>query len=85
MVSFFNNGPGSAGLGTALGVEAIAEFQTLTNTYPSQFGGNGAVVNASSHSGTNAIHGSVYEFLRNDALEARNFFDTTVKPGQKTA
>jgi len=85
MVSFFNNGPGSAGLGTALGVEAIAEFQTLTNTYAAQFGGNGAVVNASSHSGTNDIHGSVYEFLRNDALEARNFFDNIVKPGRTTA
>jgi len=85
MVSFWNNGPGAAGLGTALGVEAIAEFQTLTNTYPAQFGGNGAVVNASSRSGTNDFHGSVYEFLRNDKLEARNFFDTTIKPGHKTA
>ena len=85
MVNFWNNGPGAGGLGTALGVEAIAEFQTLTNTYPAQFGGNGAVVNASSHSGTNDIHGSAYEFLRNDALEARNFFDTTIKPGHTTA
>jgi hypothetical protein len=85
MVNFWNNGPGAGGLGTALGVEAIAEFQTLTNTYTSQFGGNGAVINASSHAGTNSIHGSVYEFLRNDKLEARNFFDTIVKPGHTTA
>ena len=61
--------------GTALGVEAIAEFQTLTNTYSTQFGGNGAVINASSRSGTNAFHGSAFEFLRNDKLESRNFFD----------
>src|SRR5215471_9173447 len=75
MVNFWNNGPGAGGLGTALGVEAIAEFQTLTNTYSSQFGGNGAVINASSRPGTNGFHGSAYEFLRNDKLEDRNFFD----------
>ena len=51
MTNFWNNGPGAGGLGTALGVEAIAEFQTLTNTYSSQYGGNGAVVNASSRPG----------------------------------
>ena len=85
MVNFWNNGPGAGGLGTALGVEAIAEFQTLTNTYTAQFGGNGAVVNASSRSGTNTLHGSAYEFLRNDKLEARNFFDTVIKPGKTTA
>ncbi len=85
MVNFWNNGPGAGGLGTALGVEAIAEFQALTNTYTAQFGGNGAVINASSRSGTNDFHGSAYEFLRNDKLEARNFFDTVVKPGHRTA
>src|SRR2546425_1524826 len=85
MVNFWNNGPGAGGLGTALGVEAIAEFQALTNTYSAQFGGSGAVVNASSRSGTNTLHGSAYEFLRNDKLEARNFFDTVIKPGHTTA
>jgi hypothetical protein len=85
MVNFWNNGPGAGGLGTALGVEAIAEFQTLTNTYSPQFGGNGAVINASSKSGTNAFHGSAYEFLRNNKLEARNFFDNTVLPGHTSA
>src|SRR5215472_1285596 len=85
LTNFWNNGPGAGGLGTALGVEAIAEFQTLTNTYSSQFGGNGAVINASSRPGTNGFHGSAYEFLRNDKLEARNFFDTVIKPGNTTA
>ena len=75
MVNFWNKGPGAGGLGTALGVEAIAEFQTLTNTYPAQFGGNGAVINASSKSGTNSLHGTAFEFLRNNKLEDRNFFD----------
>jgi hypothetical protein len=80
MTNFWNNGPGAGGLGTALGVEAIAEFQTLTNTYSSQFGGNGAVINASSRPGTNGFHGSAFEFLRNDKLEARNFFDGSKPP-----
>ena len=75
MVNFWNNGPGAGGLGTALGVEAIAEFQTLTNTYSAQYGGAGAVINASSKSGTNGFHGTLYEFIRNDKLEDRNFFD----------
>jgi len=80
MTNFWNNGPGAGGLGTALGVEAIAEFQTLTNTYTAQFGGNGAVINASTKAGTNSFHGSAFEFLRNDKLEARNFFDGASPP-----
>ena len=85
MVNFWNNGPGAGGLGTALGVDAIAEFQTLTNTYSPQFGGNGAVINASSKSGTNGFHGSAYEYLRNNKLESRNFFDDTILPGNTAA
>ena len=80
MTNFWNNGPGAGGLGTALGVEAIAEFQALTNTYSTQFGGNGAVINASSKSGTNAFHGSAFDFLRNDKMEARNIFDGSNPP-----
>ena len=72
--------PGSGATGNALGVEAIAEFQLLTNTYSAQFGGSGSVVNASSRSGTNDFHGSIYEFVRNDKLEARNFFDADKPP-----
>ena len=72
---FYAHGSGSAALGTTLGVEAIGEFQILTDTYSAQFGGNGAVVNAVSKSGTNRFHGSTYEYLRNSDLDARNFFD----------
>ena len=72
--NFWNKGIGSV-TGTSLGVEAIAEFQTLTNTYSSQFGGNGGVVNAVSKSGTNAFHGSAYDFLRNSAMDSRAFID----------
>jgi outer membrane receptor protein involved in Fe transport len=77
---FWNHGSGSGVMGTTLGVEAIAEFSVLTNTYSAQFGGNGAVVNSVSRSGTNAFHGSAYEFFRNSALDARNFFDPSTKP-----
>jgi Carboxypeptidase regulatory-like domain/TonB-dependent Receptor Plug Domain len=76
IVNFFGHGSGAGSLGTSLGIDAIAEFQTLTNTYSAQFGGNGAVVNAVSKSGTNAFHGTGFEFLRNSDLDARDFFTT---------
>jgi len=72
---WWQRGSGSAVTGTSLGIEAIAEFQTLTNTYSAEFGGNGAVINSATRSGTNSFHGSLYEFLRNSALDARNFFE----------
>ena len=67
-------------MGTTLGVDAIAEFEILTNTYSAQYGGNGSVVNEVTRSGTNALHGSGYEFIRNSALDARNFFDPAKIP-----
>jgi hypothetical protein len=80
IVNFFGHGSGAGSLGTSLGIDAIAEFQTLTNTYSAQFGGNGAVINAVSKSGTNSFHGSAFEFLRNSALDARDFFASTHTP-----
>jgi outer membrane receptor protein involved in Fe transport len=77
---FWNHGTGSGATGSSLGVEAVAEFQVLTNTYSAQFGGSGAVINAVTKSGTNNFHGSAYDFLRNSAMDARNFFDTTKPP-----
>jgi len=77
--TFYNRGLGSI-TGTSLGVDAIGEFQTLTNTYGAQFGGNGAVMNAVTKSGTNGFHGSLYEFLRNSAMDARNFTDPSTVP-----
>src|SRR5713101_5062044 len=68
-----NGGPGSV-LGVSLGVDAIAEFSVLTGNYSAEYGKtSGGVVNAISKSGTNAFHGDLYEFLRNDKLDANEF------------
>ncbi len=64
-------------------VDALQEFKVQTNTYSAELGrANGAVVNATVKSGTNDFHGVLYEFLRNDKLDARNFFDPA-RPGYK--
>src|ERR1700676_4251377 len=77
---YSNGGPGSV-LGGNLGVDAIQEFSVLTSNYPAEYGkSSGGVVNAVTHPGTNEFHGSVYEFLRNSALDARNFFDSSIPP-----
>jgi len=75
VMNYQQRNSGSGVLGTSLGIDAIAEFEILTNTYSAQYGGNGSVVNSVTKSGTNALHGSGYEFFRNSALDARNFFD----------
>jgi hypothetical protein len=77
---FWEHASGNAVVGTSLGVEAIGEFQVSTNTYTARFSGSGSVVNAATRSGTNQWHGSAYEFHRNSALDARNFFDGATKP-----
>ncbi|MBV8905577.1 MAG: TonB-dependent receptor, partial [Acidobacteriia bacterium] len=77
---YTNGVPGSA-LGLALGVDAIQEFSVLTNNYGAAYGGtSGGVINAVSRSGTNTFHGDLYEFLRYDMLDARNFFDGQKPP-----
>jgi Carboxypeptidase regulatory-like domain len=55
--------------------DSIQEFKVMTSTYSAEFGGKSGIhLNLISKSGTNAFHGSVYEFIRNDKLDARNFF-----------
>jgi hypothetical protein len=58
-------------------VDAIAEFKVMTSNFPAEFGrAGGAIVNASLRSGSNKFHGSVWEFFRNDALDAYSYFST---------
>jgi hypothetical protein len=77
---YANGGPGSV-LGGNLGVDAIQEFSVLTNNYSAEYGKtSGGVVNAITRSGTNQFHGSVYEFIRNSAVDARSFFDPAKIP-----
>ncbi len=72
--NFWGHSSGAAAAGSTMGVEAIAEFQVLTNTYSAQYGGNGSVLNSVTRSGTNSFHGSAYEFLRNSKMDAVDFF-----------
>ena len=62
-------------------VDAIAEFRILTNTAPPEYGGNtGSTTSVVTRAGGNQIHGTAYEFLRNDALDTRNYFSSAVEP-----
>src|SRR5256885_16486329 len=59
--------------------DALQEFSVQTNNFSAEFGRNsGAVVNAITKSGTNELHGSSFEFVRNNALNATNFFSPIV-------
>jgi outer membrane receptor protein involved in Fe transport len=76
----YNKTPGSVA-GVLLGVDAVLEFQVLSNAYSAEFGRSaGGVINAVTRSGTNTIHGSAFEFHRNSALDAKNYFDPKDKP-----
>jgi hypothetical protein len=64
-----------------LGIDAVREFNVLTDTYSAEYGKRaGAQVIIVTQSGSNAVHGSVFEFLRNSGLDARNFFDQASVP-----
>ena len=67
--------------GTTLGLETIQEFRIVTNAYSADYGrAMGGVVSLVTKSGTNAFRGSVFEFYRDSALDARNFFDRGAEP-----
>src|SRR3954451_13566011 len=66
---------GRNGIALVPSVDAVQEFKVKTSTFSAEFGhAAGAVVNATIKSGTNQFHGTVFEFLRNDHLDANNFF-----------
>ncbi len=72
---YTNQAPGSI-LGGNLGVDAVSEFSVLTSNQGAEYGRmSGGVISAITRTGTNRFHGSAYEFLRNSALDARNYFD----------
>ncbi|HEU0124488.1 MAG TPA: TonB-dependent receptor [Bryobacteraceae bacterium] len=75
-----NNTPGSAA-GVLLGVDTLEEFRVNTNAYSAAYGRSaGGVITAVTKSGTNRLHGSVFEFVRNSAFDAKNFFDAPSSP-----
>ena len=74
--SLINTTPGGTS-GQLLGIDGIHEFNVVTDTYSASYGKrDGAQVSISTTGGTNALHGSVYEFLRNSFFDARNYFDS---------
>ena len=76
LLNDLTNGPAGSAASTVLGTEMIREFRVESNSYSAEFGRNfGGQINAISKSGSNRLHGSLYHFLRNDNLDARNFFD----------
>ena len=78
--SEINLQPGGAS-GELLGVDAIREFNVATDTYGAEYGKRPAAhVSLVTASGGNQVHGSLYEFLRNSALDSRNFFDQGAIP-----
>src|SRR5271168_1611929 len=66
------------GAGLVPNLDSIEEFRLITNSFDAEYGKfSGAVMNAITKSGTNAFHGDAFEFLRNDALDAKNYFFTS--------
>jgi hypothetical protein len=81
---YLNDASGTApasGAGTTPGVETIQELYLVTSPFSAEYGrATGGMFTAVSRSGTNDMHGSLYEYFRNSALDARNFFDPGEEP-----
>ena len=73
--SIYNGSIGRNGIAYTPSVDAVEEFKVKTNNFSAEFGRSaGAIISAAIRSGTNAYHGSVFEFLRNEKFDANNFF-----------
>jgi len=66
-------------------VESVAEFKVMTGTYSAEYGGGAGIVSTSTRSGANAMHGEVFTYLRNSAVDARNYFARAGSSVQKPA
>jgi hypothetical protein len=81
LLNDMTNGPAGSAAGTALGMETVQEFRVETNAYSAEFGRmSGGQINVLTKAGGNELRGSAYEFHRNDAFDARNYFDVAGKP-----
>ena len=81
LLNDMTNGPAGSAAGTSLGTETVHEFRVETNAYSAEFGRMaGGQVNVLTKAGTNAFRGSVFEFHRNDGLDAKNYFDVGDQP-----
>jgi len=74
------SGESSTGFRLQSSLETIAEFRVESSNYPAEFGtGSAGQISVVTKSGGNSFHGGLFEYLRNDALDARNFFDKAAK------
>ncbi len=82
-----NSDRGGAGSSSIMpSVDAISETQTLTSNYTADYGlSSGGTISSAVKSGNKTFHASAWEFFRNDALDARNFFNTAAQSGSRTA
>jgi hypothetical protein len=69
-----NIDPGAQSPNISPPIDAIQEFTMMSKNYSAEFGGSASQINIAIKSGTNSLHGTAYDFLRNDALDATNFF-----------
>ncbi len=77
-----NSDRGGAGTSSVLpSIDSISETQTLTSNYSAEYGlSSGATISSAIKSGTSSLHASAWEFFRNDALDARNYFNPSPQP-----
>lgn len=74
------NGEISTGFRLQSSLETVAEFRVESSNYPAEYGtGTGGQISVVTKSGSNAFHGGLFEYLRNNAMDARNFFDGSTK------